>query len=181
MINFSRAVNSEKLTSVRSLCEGGLHKIFPLHTSFNSQSPGCAAPNVFCVQKSDQQARGWGTWQTLQAASSASILPSDLTWLGIATFPGGSVVKNPPAMLETWVWSQGSGRSPGEENGNPLQYSCLGNPMDRGVWKAMVHGVTRVRYDLATKPPPLCLVKDYGYWHDWEGEGGRRDKLGNQD
>ena len=36
----------------------------------------------------------------------------------------------------------GSGRSPGEENGNPLQYSCLGNPMDRGTWWATVHGVT---------------------------------------
>ena len=37
----------------------------------------------------------------------------------------------------------GSGRSPGEENGNPLQYSCLGNPMDRGAWWATVHGVTK--------------------------------------
>ena len=34
----------------------------------------------------------------------------------------------------------GSGRSPGEGNGNPLQYSCLGNPMDRGAWRATVHG-----------------------------------------
>ena len=46
-----------------------------------------------------------------------------------------------------------SGRSPGERNGNPLQYSCLENPMDRGAWRATVHGVTRVGYDLATKPP----------------------------
>ena len=45
----------------------------------------------------------------------------------------------------------GSGRSPGERNGNPLQYSCLENPMDRGPWKATVHGVARVRHDLATK------------------------------
>ena len=37
----------------------------------------------------------------------------------------------------------GSGRSPGEGNGNPLQYSCLGNPMDREVWQATVHGVTK--------------------------------------
>ena len=37
----------------------------------------------------------------------------------------------------------GSGRSPGEENGNPLQYSCLGNPMDRGTWWATVHGITK--------------------------------------
>ena len=36
----------------------------------------------------------------------------------------------------------GSGRSPGEKNGNPLQYSCLENSMDRGVWRAIVHGVT---------------------------------------
>ena len=47
----------------------------------------------------------------------------------------------------------GSGRSPGEGNGNPLQYSCLENPMDRGAWQATVHGVTRVRHDLATKSP----------------------------
>ena len=47
----------------------------------------------------------------------------------------------------------GSGRSPGAGNGNPLQYSCLENPMDRGAWQATVNGVTRVVYDLATKPP----------------------------
>ena len=37
-----------------------------------------------------------------------------------------------------------SGRSPGEGNGNPLQYSCLENPMDRGAWQAIVHGITKV-------------------------------------
>ena len=41
----------------------------------------------------------------------------------------------------------------GEGNGNPLQYSCLENPMDRGTWQATVHGITRVGHDLATKPP----------------------------
>ena len=41
----------------------------------------------------------------------------------------------------------GMGSSPGAGNGNPLQYSCLGNPMDRGAWRATVHGVTRVRHD----------------------------------
>ena len=45
----------------------------------------------------------------------------------------------------------GSGRSPGEGNGNPLQYSCLGDPMDRGVWWATVHGVSGVGHDLVTK------------------------------
>ena len=41
----------------------------------------------------------------------------------------------------------GSGRYPGEGNGSPLQYSCLENPMDRGVWQAIVHGSQRVRHD----------------------------------
>ena len=48
----------------------------------------------------------------------------------------------------------GSGRSPGEGNGNPLQYSCLETPMNRGGWPATVHGVTRVGHDLVTKSPP---------------------------
>ena len=52
----------------------------------------------------------------------------------------------------------GSGRSPGEGNGNPLQYSCLENPMDRGACQATVHGVTRAGHDLVTKPPPKYLV-----------------------
>ena len=43
----------------------------------------------------------------------------------------------------------------GEGNGNPLQYSCLEYPTDRGAWRAPVHGVARVRRYLATKPPPL--------------------------
>ena len=56
------------------------------------------------------------------------------------------VVKNPPASAgDTRDASSvpGSGRSPGVGNGNPLQYSCLGNSMDRGVWWAIVHGVTK--------------------------------------
>ena len=55
-------------------------------------------------------------------------------------FPGSSVVKNPPAYAGDLGSIPGSGRSPGEGNGNPLQYSCLGNPMDKGVWWASVHG-----------------------------------------
>ena len=39
-------------------------------------------------------------------------------------------------------------------HGNPLQYSCLENPMDRGAWQATVHRIARVEHDLATKPPP---------------------------
>ena len=56
-------------------------------------------------------------------------------------FPGGSVVKDLPANAEDAGLIPGSGRSPGEGNGNPLQYSFLGNPMDRGAWQVSVHGV----------------------------------------
>ena len=49
------------------------------------------------------------------------------------------IVKNLPAMWETWCSVSGLGRFPGEGNGNPLQYSCLENPMDRGAWQATVH------------------------------------------
>ena len=58
-------------------------------------------------------------------------------------FPGGSVVKNPPANAKHPGLIPGLGRFPGEINGNPLQYSCLGNPMDREAWWATVHGITK--------------------------------------
>ena len=54
----------------------------------------------------------------------------------------------------------GSGRSPGEENGNPLQYSCLGNPMDRGSWAGYSYGgLKRVRHDLVAKQKQHSVVK----------------------
>ena len=49
-------------------------------------------------------------------------------------FPGGSVIKNPPVNAGDLGLIPELGRSPGEGNGNPLQYSCLGNPMDREAW-----------------------------------------------
>ena len=58
-------------------------------------------------------------------------------------FPGGSAVKNLPANAGAVGFICGSGRSPEEGNGNPLQYSCLGNPMDRGAWLATVHEVAK--------------------------------------
>ena len=58
-------------------------------------------------------------------------------------FPGGSVVKNPPANAGDVSSVPRLGRSPGEGSGNPLQYSCLGNPMDRVACPATVHGVAK--------------------------------------
>ena len=60
-------------------------------------------------------------------------------------FPGDSVVKNPLANTGDAGLIPGLGRSPGEGNGNPLQYSCLENPMDRGNWRATVYRVAKRR------------------------------------
>ena len=53
------------------------------------------------------------------------------------------MVKNPPAHEEDMDSISGPGRSPGEGNGNPFQYPCLGNPMDKGAWQATVHGIAK--------------------------------------
>ena len=62
------------------------------------------------------------------------------TLLGL---PGDSVVKNSPANSGDLGLVSGLGRSPIERKGNPLQYPCLGNPMDSGAWQAKVHGVPK--------------------------------------
>ena len=58
-------------------------------------------------------------------------------------FPGGSAAKNPPANAGDAGLIPGLGRSPGEGNGNPFHYSCLGNPVDSGAKQAVVHGVAK--------------------------------------
>ena len=95
-------------------------------------------------------------------------------------FPGGSVVKNPPANAGDSGSIPGMGRSPGEGNGNPLQDSCLGNPMDRGAWWATVHGVTksRTRLNMHTQQQFSTYFKILGKsnllskksFHVWEWE-----------
>ena len=64
-------------------------------------------------------------------------------------FPGGSDGKASVYNAGDLGLSPGSGRSPGEGNGNPLQYYCLENPMDRGVWQAAVYGVAENRTQLS--------------------------------
>ena len=61
----------------------------------------------------------------------------------IQGFPGGSVIKNTPANTGDVGLIPGSGRSPGEGNGNPLQYSCLENPIDGGDWCAIIHWIAK--------------------------------------
>ena len=66
--------------------------------------------------------------------------PFNIIYEALMGFPGGSVVKNLLANAGDMGLIPGSGRPPGEGNGNPLLYSCLENPMD---WPATVHGVTK--------------------------------------
>ena len=77
--------------------------------------------------------QGWGQTPAL-------LFPSCMASTG---FLGGSVVKNPPANAGDTGLILGLGRSPGGWHGNPLQYSCLQNPMDNGAWRATVHGVAK--------------------------------------
>ena len=73
----------------------------------------------------------------------------DVWFWVVLSFPGDAVVKNPPANAGDKGDSgelgsiPGSGRSLRGENGNPPQYSCLGNPMVTGAWRAIVHGATK--------------------------------------
>ena len=77
----------------------------------------------------------------------------------LKSFPHSSVSKESACNAGDPSLIPGSGRYSGEVNGNPLQYSYLENPMDRGVWWATVHGITRVGHDLSTKPsPPYIFI-----------------------
>ena len=82
-------------------------------------------------------------------------------------FPGGSDSKASARNAGDLGSIPGSGRSPGEGNGNPLQYSCLENPVDRGAWWATVHGVAESRTRLSDLTSlHFTLVKA------WKGEVG---------
>ena len=98
----------------------------------------------------------------------ASYLRIPASYLRTPTSQVALVVKNPPGnsgdMRDTCLISRW-GRSPGEGNGNPFQYSCLGNPMDRRAWRATVHRITRAGHDLVTKPAPEHLKTAHVYSH----------------
>ena len=86
---------------------------------------------------SGKQTQPASTWTTQAARLGVK------SWSHLG-FPGGlSGKKNPPANPGDWGSIPGSGRSPGGGHGNPPQCSCLENPMDRGAWRAAVHGVTK--------------------------------------
>ena len=70
-----------------------------------------------------------------------------ITYAYSGGFPGGLDGKESACSAGEQVSIPGLGRSPGEGNGNPLQYSCLENPMDGGAWQATVHEAQRIKHD----------------------------------
>ena len=84
-------------------------------------------------------------------------------------FPGGAVVKNPPANAGDTGDAgliPGLERSPGVGNGNRLQYSCLGNPIDRGAWQTTVHGVEKSQTRLSMHTHMVSFKKrKFGHKH----------------
>ena len=84
---------------------------------------------------------GYSPWGRKESDTTEQLNLSEL--MSLQGFPGGSVGKESACSAEDPSLISGSGISPGEGNGIPLQYSCLGNPMDGRAWWATVHGVTR--------------------------------------
>ena len=77
-------------------------------------------------------------------------------------FTCSSVSEEPACNAGDQGLIPGLGRSPGEGNGNPLQYSCLESPTNRGAWQAIVHGVARVGHDFMIKlPPPKSTLSKF--------------------
>ena len=83
-------------------------------------------------------------------------LPTCMYFVG---FPGGSVVKNPPANARDMGWIPESGRSSGEGNGNPLQYSCLEDPMD-GEHGRLYSPWGRKESDMSERPHFCTMIGD---------------------
>ena len=83
--------------------------------------------------------------------------------------PGGTVLKHSPANAGDAGLIPGSGRYPGRGHGNPVQYSCLGNPMDREACRATVHRVTRSRTSLSMHAcicvSQRCMLEQTGFFH----------------
>ena len=96
--------------------------------------------NLFTGQEQRLKCREWTFRHRVgQTESSTDICSTCSTW----GFPGGSAGKESACNARDPGSIPGLGRSPGEGHGNPLQYSCLENPMDRGVWQATVNAVPK--------------------------------------
>ena len=133
--------------------------------SSSYQLPSTPAPSSFTVlrKKAAQFLPNLSLWDGEVSTQNFKDIYFSFFWkknfkdIYLGFFPGGSVGKESACSAGDLGSIPGSGRFPGEGNGNQLQYSCLKNPVDRWAWQATVHGVSRVRRDLVTKPPPQIL------------------------
>ena len=112
--------------------------------NFNSLEDCKRHLKQFFAQKKKKKKKTLGRWDYEVAWKKAESSESK-------GFPHSSVGKESACNAEDLGSIPGSGKPSGEGNGNPLQYSCLENPMDRGAWWAKVHGAARVGHDLVTK------------------------------
>ena len=88
------------------------------------------------------------------------IVISELLYTRYLGFPGGSAVKNLHVHTVGRGLIPGLGRAPGEGNGNPLHYSCLGNPLDRGAWQVIVHVVAKTQTQLSMHKQAIIFFKN---------------------
>ena len=113
------------------------HEQLPFHFSLSCIGEGNGNPLQCSCQENPRDGGAW--WAAIYGVTQSR---TRLKWLSSSS-SSSSVVKNLPANSGDMRWIPGSGRSSGEANGNSLQYSHLGNPMGRGVWRATVHRVTK--------------------------------------
>ena len=138
-----------------------LHAMFwcrKKNTRGNLESTVCAERREGCMQQHPLLAFPVAVREWCRSWSCVCRLRR-LCWHLLSGLLRSPVVKNPPANAGAAGLTPGWGRSPEEGNGNPLQYSCLVNPLDRGAWWTIVCGVTeRVGHDLATEPNNSWLL-----------------------
>ena len=142
---------------------GGIHRSWEQRASSSlGRNLAMHLHGATCMQKYlpldwelPQPATAWPQWALIFLAQESQLHPSALAPslnmppLLLAHFPGGSEVKASACNAGDLGSIPGSGRSPGEGTGNPLQYSCLENPIDGEAWWATVHGVAKSRTRLS--------------------------------
>ena len=132
---------SESPASWVNSLERTLLKVTSTQTLLTTQPQGKLANEVFFFNWASCHIQ---IYRTLSFKGGRWIASSQLA----ISFPGGSVAKNLPANVRDAFSIPGSGRCPGRGTGNPLQYSCLENSMERGAWQATVHVITKSRTQL---------------------------------
>ena len=125
------AMERERDGDTAAAAAKSLQSCLTLCDPVDSSSPGSPIPGILQARVLEWVAIVFSEMGMLEALQKAGRLP---WWLS---------GKEPACNSGDAGSTRGSGRSPGERNGNPLLYSCLGNPMDRGAWWGTVHGVAR--------------------------------------